>query len=136
MDEQRFSIGELADAGGVSRRTVRFYVQRGLIAAPLGVGRGAYYDAGHLAQLLAVKRRQEAGEPLGAIADSEAPEPLPLPETESWSRRVIVSGVELHVRAGALTPAQELAFVQTLQHLVNQVGSEAWPTHHSKRAIE
>ena len=31
-DGARYAIGELAEAGGVSRRAVRFYVQRGLIA--------------------------------------------------------------------------------------------------------
>jgi hypothetical protein len=39
------SIGELADATGVSRRTVRFYVQRGLIDPPVGLGRASHYTA-------------------------------------------------------------------------------------------
>jgi len=34
---KRFSVGELAELGGVSRRTVRYYVQEGLIPAPLGL---------------------------------------------------------------------------------------------------
>jgi len=40
MADERYSVGELADLGGVSRRTVRYYVQEGLLPTPLGVGRG------------------------------------------------------------------------------------------------
>ena len=59
--ESRHAIGELADLGGVSRRTVRYYVQEGLLPAPLGVGRGRHYGAEHLEQLLKVKALQEQG---------------------------------------------------------------------------
>ena len=34
-EEGRYDIDELADLGGVSRRTVRYYVQEGLLPAPL-----------------------------------------------------------------------------------------------------
>jgi len=112
----RYAIGELADAAGISRRAVRFYVQRGLIAAPLGAGRGAYYDASHLAQLLEIKRRQEAGAPLQAIAEAfeiEGPPPVvAAPPMQSWARLVLADGVELHIRADALTPAQQAALIQ------------------------
>ncbi len=114
----RYAIGDLAEAAGVSRRAVRFYVQRGLVAAPLGAGRGAYYDASHLAQLLEIKRRQEAGAPLQAIAEafeSDGPPPPLLASAspiESWARLVLAKGVELHVRADALTPAQQAVLIQ------------------------
>jgi len=51
----QLSIGELSDATGVTRRTIRFYVQRGLLPPPLGGGRGSYYTEAHLLRLLAVK---------------------------------------------------------------------------------
>ena len=41
-EQGRYNIDELADLGGVSRRTVRYYVQEGLLPAPLGVGRGRH----------------------------------------------------------------------------------------------
>lgn len=121
-NDPRYSIGELAELGGVSRRTVRFYVQRGLLAPPHGVGRGAYYDAAHLARLLAVKHAQERGLPLGAIADEvgQAPlapppvDPTPPPALEPWSRLLLAPGVELHLRAGALSPAQLAALTRAL----------------------
>ena len=57
----RYAIGDLADLGGVSRRTVRYYVQEGLLPAPFGVGRGNHYGPEHLDQLLRVKALQEWG---------------------------------------------------------------------------
>ena len=66
-DAFRYAIGDLADLGGVSRRTVRYYVQEGLLPAPLGVGRGNHYGAEHLEQLLKVKALQEAGRTLDEI---------------------------------------------------------------------
>ena len=71
-EETRFAIGDLADLGGVSRRTVRYYVQEGLLPAPLGVGRGNHYGREHLDQLLRVKALQESGLTLDEIRQSLA----------------------------------------------------------------
>ena len=66
-EERTYSIGSLADAAGVSRRTVRFYVQRDLLPPPEGLGRGALYTDEHLARLLQIKAWQEEGVPLDEI---------------------------------------------------------------------
>ena len=63
----RYAIGDLAELGGVSRRTVRYYVQENLLPAPLGVGRGNHYGPAHLDRLLQVKALQEAGRSLEEI---------------------------------------------------------------------
>jgi DNA-binding transcriptional MerR regulator len=108
----RYAIGDLATLGGVSRRTVRYYVQEGLIPSPLGVGRGNHYDAAHLEQLLRVKAMQEAGRTLDEIRRAlghrrarERPvrdEP-PLPRS-LWRRLSLTSGVELHVASTVRLP--------------------------------
>src|SRR5512137_1948428 len=72
-NDRRFGIDELADLGGVSRRTVRFYIQEGLLPAPLGVGRGSHYDRTHLDRLLAIKAEQEAGRSLDDIRAGRRP---------------------------------------------------------------
>jgi DNA-binding transcriptional MerR regulator len=64
-----YSIGELAQEAGVSRRTVRFYVQQGLLSAPSGLGRGAHYGREHLAVLQRIKQMQLQGAELGEIAE-------------------------------------------------------------------
>jgi DNA-binding transcriptional MerR regulator len=108
-DEPRYAIGDLADLGGVSRRTVRYYVQEGLLPAPLGLGRGNHYGQTHLDRLLQVKALQEAGrsleeirraldgDPVRHVTLSEiAPEPA-LPPREIWRRLTLAPGVELHL---------------------------------------
>jgi DNA-binding transcriptional MerR regulator len=64
-----YSIGDLAAAAGVSRRTLHFYVQRGLLQPPAGRGRGARYTDAHLARLLQIKTWQEQGMPLQEIRE-------------------------------------------------------------------
>ena len=50
----------MRELGGVSRRTVRYYIQRGLLAAPTGVGRGRHYTQGHLDTLIRIRELQES----------------------------------------------------------------------------
>jgi DNA-binding transcriptional MerR regulator len=107
-DEARYGIEELAALGGITRRTVRYYVQEGLLPAPLGVGRGRHYGEEHLARLQAVKALQERGLSLEAVrrelergrAGGRATRGASLPEAvarSAWTRLEIVPGVELHV---------------------------------------
>ena len=119
-DGPRYAIGDLAELGGVSRRTVRYYVQEQLLPPPFGVGRGDHYGQSHLDRLLQVKALQEAGRSLDEIrlALSPAPakqkdaraaaarpaDPLPLPRT-LWRRLVLTEGVELHVASNVRLPA-------------------------------
>ncbi|MEM1418956.1 MAG: MerR family transcriptional regulator, partial [Myxococcota bacterium] len=77
-EDERLSIDELATRGGVSRRTVRYYVQRGLLPRPTGVGRGKHYTPAHLARLIEVRTLQERGVPLATI-EGEAAGPVPRP---------------------------------------------------------
>jgi len=51
-----------------NERTIRFYVTRGLVAAPEGRGTAAVYSYRHLLQVLAIKLRQMEGGTLAAIA--------------------------------------------------------------------
>jgi DNA-binding transcriptional MerR regulator len=115
----RFGIDELAGLGGVSRRTVRYYIQEDLLPAPLGVGRGRHYDRTHLDRLLRVKALQEAGRSLdevrallhsparrGAAVVSPLVAALPVSIPRSaWLRLELAPGVELHVSHDIPLPA-------------------------------
>ena len=114
MTDDRFSVGALADLGGVSRRTVRYYVQEGLLPAPFGVGRGDHYGRTHLDRLLQIKALQEAGRSLDEIrqvlgeggAPGTVPVPPPAPvRREVWRRVTVAPGVELHVSGDVRLPA-------------------------------
>jgi DNA-binding transcriptional MerR regulator len=68
VTERSYRIDELARAAGMSVRTVRYYVQRGLLPAAAFRGKDTAYDHAHLARLRAIRRLQEAFFPLDAIA--------------------------------------------------------------------
>ena len=117
-ERTRFAIGDLADLGGVSRRTVRYYVQEGLLPAPHGVGRGNHYGQQHLEQLLRVKALQETGHTLeqirqslaGALRVSAARDRLAdvaaaAVSRDLWRRLTLAPGVELHLAANVRLPS-------------------------------
>ncbi len=118
---KRYGIDELAELGGVSRRTVRYYVQEALIPAPLGVGRGRHYGPEHLERLLKVKALQEQGRSLdeirrildGTAGPSERDSSAPAVERSLWRRFTVAPGVEIHVNSEVRLPPpgrlQELA---------------------------
>lgn len=118
-NDTRYGIGDLAALGGVSRRTVRYYVQEGLLPTPTGVGRGDHYGPEHLNALLRVKALQEAGRtldeiramtrrgpPSGSFAAGQVPSPtVRRARAPLWRRVPIASGVELHVEESRPLPS-------------------------------
>lgn len=112
---QAFSIDELATLASLPVRTVRYYIQIGLLDRPQGEKRGAHYLSHHLEKLLRIRQLTDAGISLERIREvlSGAPPAVPPrargPGTvEVWSHLVIADGVELHLepsRAG-LSPEQ------------------------------
>lgn len=60
-------LTELADRAGVSIRTVRYYIQQGLLPKPEARGPGAHYTDEHLDRLLLIKRLQREHLPLAEI---------------------------------------------------------------------
>ena len=68
-NNKRYRIKDLSEIAEVSRRAVRYYIQRGLLAPPNGAGRGSYYTSEHLEQLLALKKAQEKGYSLEEIEE-------------------------------------------------------------------
>ena len=66
-DEIRFGISELADAAGVSIRTVRYYITEGLLPPPVTAGAKSYYTEEHRDRLIVIGRLKDAYLPLRAI---------------------------------------------------------------------
>jgi len=67
MDQGQYLIDELCRLSGFSRRTVRYYVQEGLVNPPAARGRGGYYSEVHVRQLARIRELQERGYRLEAI---------------------------------------------------------------------
>lgn len=132
MQEQKtFTLDEIAALAELPRRTVRYYIQSGLIDRPQGVGKGAYYTQRHVEQLLLVRKWQLAGlslERIGELLKQQAAGPLPptprrAGTVEVWSHLVVADGVELTLepsRAG-LTPEQVRALFRAVTQAYAQI---------------
>jgi DNA-binding transcriptional MerR regulator len=68
-DTERFSLSELCTLADQPTRTVRYYIQEGIIKRPEGAKRGAYYTRDHLEQLLTIRKWQSAGLNLDRIRE-------------------------------------------------------------------
>lgn len=60
-------LAELSARADVSVRTIRFYIQQGLLPSPESRGPGAHYTAEHLDRLRLIKRLQREHLPLAEI---------------------------------------------------------------------
>ena len=109
----RLSLDQLAAAAGLPARTVRYYIQLGLVDRPVGETRAAYYTPEHLEQLLTVQKWSQGGlslESIRRLMSGELPEvpPEPRGRVEVRSHMTVTDGVELVIEPGRarLSPAQ------------------------------
>jgi len=108
-----------------SKRTVRYYMQIGLVDPPIGSTRAAHYLHSHLDQLLTIRKLSDAGVSLDRIREVLSGEVPPVPprqrkpgSVEVRSHLFIANGVELEITPedAGLTPEQ----VRTLVRAVMQ----------------
>lgn len=104
-----YNIETLAKMTGLTRRTIRYYIQRGLLDPPLGGGRGSYYTDDHLAQLERIKKWSVQGVPIihmKAMLSGRKPQitvDLPAGAKTTLSEQFIISdGIMLTFRPGQL----------------------------------
>jgi len=120
----QYSLDELCALVDLPRRTVRYYMQMGLVDRPEGETRAARYFQKHLDQLLTIKKWAQAGMSLERIREHLAGEQLPLlpaprlrPGAVSVKSHLLVDeGIELVLdpqRAG-LTPEQVSALLRAV----------------------
>lgn len=67
METIQYRIGELAEKAGVTRRTIHYYMGRGLLPSPDGAGLGTTYSDEHLYRIMFIKKLQDAYLPLDEI---------------------------------------------------------------------
>lgn len=130
--ETHYSIDELAALVELPRRTVRYYVQQGLVDRPIGEKRAAYYTTRHLEQLLAIRKWQQAGLSLDRIREillepesGSIPPPRPrgAGTVEVWSHLVVSDGLEITLEPGraGMSPEQVRAFFRGVMALHEQI---------------
>ena len=69
MNDSTYTIQELTDLTGLSRRTIHFYKGQGILAPPMGAGLGARYGEEHLLRLRLVPLLRRQGLRLDAIRE-------------------------------------------------------------------
>ena len=126
-----FSLEEIAALAELPRRTVRYYIQSGLLDRPQGIGKGAYYTQAHIEQLLIIRKWQLAGlslERIGEVLKQQSGGPLPptprRPGTvEVWSHLVVADGVEITMEPGraGLSPEQVRTFFRNVTQVYEQL---------------
>ena len=67
-----YSVQEISEIAGLPIRTIRYYIQKGLVDRPEGARKTASYTQDHLEQLMTVKRLSESGLSLAAIEKTMA----------------------------------------------------------------
>jgi DNA-binding transcriptional MerR regulator len=130
-DQPTWTLDELAALVDLPRRTLRYYIQIGLVDRPDGETRAARYGERHLAQLTRIRRWSDAGLSLERIRELLAGEDdgaLPArprrPGTvEVWSHLLVADGVELQIEPGraGLTPEQVRAFARAVMNAYTEI---------------
>ena len=129
-NHQKFTLDELSALSGVSKRTVRYYVQLGLVNRPIGETKAAHYLTEHLDQLLKIRQLSDAGVSLERIREVLSGEVPPVPprqrqagSVEVRSHLLIADGVELEIspeRSG-LSPEQVRALVRMVMQAYQEL---------------
>ncbi len=131
--DKKYSLDELCLLTEFTKRTVRFYMQEGLVDRSEGQKKGAFYLEKHLLQLLEIKKWQKAGLSLDRIkeiirnenTDALVP-PIKIQQTgsvEVWSHLLISDGISLQIepnRAG-LTPEQTRKLAKQLMQVYEEI---------------
>ena len=128
-----YPLADLCVLAGMSVRTVRYYMQLGLVDRPQGETRAARYGTRHLEQLLQIRKWSEAGISLerirellhGEVAPVAARMPRP-GSLEVRSHLLVADGVEVSIepsRAG-LSPEQVRQLVRGIMAAYEQVRAD------------
>lgn len=126
MGAKAFSLDELCLLTDCSKRTVRYYIQLGLVSRPVGETRAAQYTDKHLTQLLRIKKLSKDGVSLDRIRDILAGEEAPVPPRrrhpgtiEVHSHIYVAPGIEIQIEPeeAGMSPEQLRAFVREIAKL-------------------
>ena len=131
---EKHTFNELCSQVELPVRTVRYYIQKGLVSPPEGSRKGAYYTQKHLNELLAIRKWQRAGLSLERIRELlcdgiTEPGQLPPPrgrrpgDLEVWSKLFVKDGLEIHLepRMAGMSPEQVREFCRRVMALAEEL---------------
>jgi DNA-binding transcriptional MerR regulator len=121
--DREYSAEELEALSSTARRTIRYYIQLGLVDRPMGETRAARYGWRHLQQLLDIRRFTEEGFSLERVGELMRGEPASAvsatPSVGSISVRShvqLASGLEL-----VIDPGQAGLESEQLRRLIREI---------------
>jgi DNA-binding transcriptional MerR regulator len=119
-DLDAYDLSELSAAAGVTPRTIRYYVQQGLLPSPGTRGPGTRYDRAHLERLQLIRRLQRQHLPLAeirlrleALDDDGVREALGAPLDQTAGSSALEYVRELLTRQSVRATAEVLAAAAT-----------------------
>jgi DNA-binding transcriptional MerR regulator len=130
------TLNELCVLADLPVRTVRYYVQNGLVDKPQGETRAARYGARQLEQVLLIKKWTAAGVSLDRIRELLQGEEAPVParvrkagSVEVWSHLHVADGLEVAIEPGRaqLSPEQVRAFTRGVMALYASITDATEP---------
>lgn len=99
MPTDSYDLTALGDSAGVSIRTIRYYIQQGLLPSPEARGPGAHYGREHLDRLRLIRRLQREHLPLAEIRRRlEALEPAEIRRLAAQGERHTAGSARDYVR--------------------------------------
>lgn len=125
-----YPLADLCVLADLPPRTVRYYVQIGLVDRPEGETRAARYGATQLEQLLLIKKWTAAGLSLDRIRELLRGEQAPVPpraraigSVEVRSHLMVADGVDVVIEPGraGLSPEQVRQFIKGVMAVFAQV---------------
>lgn len=130
MQAKPFTLDDLCTLTDFPKRTVRYYIQLGLVDRPIGETRSAHYLEIHLDQLLRIKKLTDAGVSLERVREVLAGEDSPVPVKQRKpgtinvkSHLYIAPGIELQIspEEAGMTPEQVRALVKEVMNASQKV---------------
>ena len=128
-----YQLADLCVLADLPPRTIRYYVQIGMVDRPEGETRAARYGAMHLEQLLLIKKWTAAGLSLDRIRELLRGEPAPVSpraraigSVEVRSHLMVADGVDLVIEPGraGLSPEQVRHFIQGVMAVFIQISGD------------
>ena len=96
-----YKVSELADKAGVTKRTIHYYISKGLLLPPEGSGVNSLYNDEHLERILLIKKLQSEYMPLNKIREYILEHPKEKVENEAKEIKADViksEGQEVYIR--------------------------------------
>lgn len=97
----KYKVSELAEKTGVTKRTIHYYISKGLLLPPEGSGVNSLYNENHLERILLIKKLQAEYMPLNKIREYILENPKEKAENnikEIKSNIIKTEGQEIYIR--------------------------------------